>query len=77
MSADRKLLAVRRLDQAVRKLIRTDESNLSGSQNGRLAVDLRRYVSRLKRLAREDPDDLFWDLLQKAILKTVKYLRRR
>jgi len=77
VSADRKLLAVRRLDQAVRKLIRTDESNLSGSQNGRLAVDLRRYVSRLKRLAREDPDDLFWDLLQKAILKTVKYLRRR
>jgi hypothetical protein len=77
MSADRKLLAVRRLDQAVRKLIRIDESSLSGSQNGRLAVDLRRYVSRLKRLAREDPDDVFWDSLQKAILKTVRYLRRR
>jgi len=77
MSANRKRLAVRRLDQAVRKLIRTDESSLSGLQNGRLAVDLRRYVSRLKRLAREDPDNLFWDLLQKAILKTVRYLRRR
>ncbi len=77
MSVDRKLLAVRRLDQAVRKLIRADESSLSGLQNGRLAVDLRRYVSRLKRLAREDPDEVFWDLLQKAILKAVRYLRRR
>jgi hypothetical protein len=27
-------------------------------------------------LLREDPDDEFWDVLQQAILKTVKYLRR-
>jgi hypothetical protein len=77
MSAYRKKLAVRRLDQAVRILFRADESGLSGNQNGRLAVELRRSVSRLKRLLRDDPDEEFWDFLQQAVLKIVRYLRRR
>ena len=77
MSAYRRKLAVRRLDDAVRILFRADASGLSGHQNGRLAVELRRSVSRLKRLLRDDPDDEFWDSLQQAVLKIIRYLRRR
>lgn len=77
MSAYRKKLAVRRLDQAVRMHFRTDGLGLSGQQHGRLAVQLRRSVLRLKRLLRDDPDEEFWDILQEAILKIVRYLRRR
>jgi hypothetical protein len=76
MTADRKKVALRRLEAAVRILFRIEETSLSGLQHGRLAVDLRRIVARLKRLLREDPDDEFWEVLQQAILKTVKYLRR-
>jgi ABC-type uncharacterized transport system YnjBCD ATPase subunit len=76
MSVYRKKLAVRRLEQAVRILFRADGSSLSGHQNGRLAVQLRRSISRLKRLLRDDPDDDFWDILQQSILKIVRYLRR-
>jgi hypothetical protein len=75
MSANRRKLAVRRLDQAVRILFRTAETSLSGQQHGRLAVELRRSVLRLKRLLRDDPDDEFWSVLQQAILKAVKFLR--
>jgi hypothetical protein len=76
MTADRKKVALRRLEAAVRILFRIEETSLSGLQHGRLAVDLRRTIARLKRLIREDPDDEFWDVLQQAILKTVRYLRR-
>lgn len=75
MSAYRKQLAVRRLDQAVRILFRTDGASLSVQQHGRLAVELRRSVSRLKRLLRDDPKEEFWDALQQTILKIVRYLR--
>lgn len=77
MQAYRKKLAVRRLDQAVRMLFPADGSVLSGQYHGRLAVQLRRSVSRLKRLMRDGPDEEFWDSLQKAILTLVRYLRRR
>jgi hypothetical protein len=77
MSAYRMKLAVRRLDQAVRILFRADGPDLSGHQNGRLAVELRRSISRLKRLLQDDPDEEFWDCLQQAVLKIVRYLRRR
>lgn len=77
MPVNRKLLAFRRLEKAVRILFRIEQTSLSGLQHGRLAVDLRRTVSRLKRLAQEDPEDVFWPLLQGAILKMVEYLRRR
>jgi len=76
MVAYRKKLAVRRLDQAVRILFPTDGSGLSGQHHGRLAVQLRRSVSRLKHLLWDDPDEEFWDFLQQAILKVVRYLRR-
>ena len=76
MSADRKKVAVRKLDDLVRILFRTEETGLSVRQHGRLAVALRRDLARLKRLLREDPDDKFWDLLQEAILKALKFLGR-
>jgi hypothetical protein len=75
MSAHRKRLAARKLEKAVRMILRTDQPGLSGLQNGRLAVDLRHLVSRLRRLAQDDPRNEFWDLLQLAILKVVRYLR--
>ncbi len=76
MSANRKHTAVRTLEKVVLLLLKTDETSVSGLQHGRLAVRLRRHVARLKRLLRDDPEGKFWDELQKAILDTVKYLRR-
>lgn len=77
MSAFRKKLALRRLEKAVRIIFRADETGLSGMQHGRLAVNLRHRVSRLKHLLSNDPDDEYWDVMQQAILLLVKYLRRR
>jgi len=76
MTADRKKVALRKLEEMVRTMFRADETSLSGMQHGRLAVELRHILARLKRLLRDDPDDIFWDVLQVAILKTLKYLRR-
>ena len=76
MSANRKHTAVRMLEKVVFVLLTTYEASISGLQHGRLAVRLRRHVIRLKRLLRDDPEDKFWEELQKAILDTVKYLRR-
>ena len=76
MTADRKKVAFRKLEKAVRIIFRNDETSLSGLQHGRLAVELRHLLARLKRLLRDDPDDVFWDVLQQAILKTLKYLGR-
>ena len=75
MTADRKV-ALRKLEDVVRTMFRSDETGLSGLQHGRLAVELRRILARLKRLLRDDPEDVFWDVLQDGILKTVEYLRR-
>ena len=76
MSADRRKLAVRKLKATVRIIFRTEEFGLSGMQHGRLAVELRRDLARLERLLRNDPEDIFWDVLQGVVLKTVKYLGR-
>jgi ABC-type uncharacterized transport system YnjBCD ATPase subunit len=76
MTADRKKVALRKLEELVRTMFRADETSLSGLQHGRLAVELRRLLARLKRLLQDDPDNDFWDVLQDAILKTLKYLRR-
>jgi len=75
MTANRKKVAVRKLEAIVRTLFRADETSLSASQHGRLAVELRRLLARLKRLLRDDPDNVFWDVVQQAILKTLKYMR--
>jgi hypothetical protein len=76
LAADRKLVALRGLEKLVRTMFRADETSLSGMQHGRPAVELRRILARLQRLMRDDPDEIFWDVLQQAILKALKYLRR-
>lgn len=76
MSADRRQLAVRKLKTTIRIIVRIEEFGLSGMQHGRLAVELRRDLARLERLLRDDPEDIFWDVLQGVVLKTVKYLSR-
>jgi ABC-type uncharacterized transport system YnjBCD ATPase subunit len=76
MTADRKKVALRKLAEIVRIMFRADETSLSGLQHGRLAVELRHLLARLKRLLLDDPEDIFWDVLQEAVLKTLKYLRR-
>jgi hypothetical protein len=76
MSANRKHTAVRMLEKVIFVLLKIDQTGISGLQHGRLAVRLRRHVVRLKRLLRDDPEEKFWEELQKAILDTVKYLRR-
>jgi hypothetical protein len=73
---NRKTSAVRMLEQAVRRSICAAEFRMSGMATGRLETDLRKYVALLKRLAQDDPSEEFWEILQKAILKLVKYLRR-
>lgn len=75
MSADRELV-VRKLKITLRIVFRNVEFGLSGMQHGRLAVELRRDLTRLERLLRDDPENVFWDVLQSAVLKTVKYLSR-
>ncbi len=72
---NRKKSAVRMFEQGVRIAIRTTEIDMSGMTSGRLATNLRAYVGRLNRLAQDDPNNLFWSTLQKAILKLVKYVR--
>jgi hypothetical protein len=76
MSANRRQAAVRTLEKVIFVLLKTDETSVSGMQHGRLAVQLRRHVIRLKRFLRDDPEEKFWEELQKAILDTVRYLRR-
>jgi hypothetical protein len=74
-STARKKSAVRMFTQAVRIAIRHCEDGVSGMASGRLATNLRMYIGKLNRLAQDDPDNLFWPILQKAILKLVKYVR--
>jgi hypothetical protein len=76
MKADRKKVALRMLEDVIRIIFRPDESSLSALQHGRLAVELRHSVARLRRLSRDDPEDVFWEVLQQALLKALKYLLR-
>jgi hypothetical protein len=72
----RKTRAVRMLDHAVRLAIAKAENDMSDTANGRLASNLRKDVHRLNRLAQDDPENSFWDTLQKTIIKLVKFVRR-
>jgi len=67
--------AVRMLDQAVRLHATTVESGMSEVANGRLTSNLRKDVRLLKSLAQDGPDGVFWEALQKTILKLVRYVR--
>jgi hypothetical protein len=74
--SNRKRRAVRMLEHAVRLAIPRADPSMSDMANGRLASNLRKDVRLLKHLVRDDPEDLFWEILQKAIFKLVKFVRR-
>ena len=76
MTADRKKVALRKLEKLVRLMFRTSETSLSALQHGRLAVELRHALARLKRLQQDDPEEIFWDVLQLALLNVLKYMSR-
>jgi hypothetical protein len=75
-NSGKKQNAVRMLGHAVRISMPTDEVGMSDMANGRLASVLRKDVHKLKRLARDGPDDLFWETLHKAVFRLVKYVHR-
>jgi hypothetical protein len=70
----RKQRAVRLLELTVRKTICSGQTGVSGSHAGGSAEVLERYVMRLKKLARDDSDNMFWPTLQKAILRILRLL---
>jgi len=76
MTADRKKVALRKLERLVWLMFQANETGLSGLQHGRLAVELRHAVARLKRLQKDDPEGIFWDVLQVALLNVLKFMSR-
>ena len=76
MNKKRRESAVRMLEHSVRLAMPKDESSMSDMANGRLASSLLRDVRLLKRSARDDTQDLFWESLHKAIFKLVKFIRQ-
>lgn len=71
----RRKRALRMLEHAVRLAVPLADSSMSGTENGRLALVLRKDVCLLKALLKDDPNNAFWDTLQKAILRLVKVVR--
>jgi hypothetical protein len=74
-NSSRRKRALRMLEHAVRLAVPLAKSGMSGTENGRLAQVLRKDVYLLKALLKDDPDDKFWETLQKAILRLVKVVR--
>jgi hypothetical protein len=73
---NRKRSAVRMLEQAIRLTERTAGSRMSGWATGRLQKEMHKYVTVLKRLEQDDPnDEEFWETLHKAISTIVRCLR--
>ena len=69
----RKKAAVRMLERLVREILRL-ETGISMVAAGREAISLRLRVRYLDRLAEDDPDNIFWDRLQKTVIKILRYL---
>jgi hypothetical protein len=76
MSMKRRKTVVRTLERFVFLTSRRDRTSVSGRQDGRLANQIRSGVRRLRRLLRDDPDDLFWGLAQRVVVKIASYLLR-
>jgi len=77
MKPNVKFSAVRTLEKTVLEITRADEASGSVLLHGRLVVRLRQRVRRLKRLLQDDPKQVFWEELQKAVLEAAKHLCRR
>jgi hypothetical protein len=69
----RKDAAVRMLNRVVREISRF-ENGISMVAAGREAIGLQQRLKNLKRLAEDDPDNIFWDRLQKTVIKILRHL---
>jgi hypothetical protein len=76
MSLKRRKSVVRTLERFIFLMSRRDQTDVSGKQDGRLANQIRSGVRRLRQLLHDDPNDLFWGLAQKVVVKIVSYLLR-
>jgi hypothetical protein len=72
-SKRRKKAAVRMLDRVLR-IISRPEAGISLVAAGREVQNLQQRLRKLKRLVDDDPDELFWDRLQKTVIKVLKIL---
>ncbi len=71
--SNRKKAAVRMLERVVREILRL-ETGISMVAAGREAFGLRERIRYLERLAEDDPENVFWDRLQKTVIKILRYL---
>jgi len=62
------------LEQVARIALRADYTRVSQAAAGRFTAGLGRYLRLLRRMAEDDPDQQFWDILQRVVLKILKYL---
>jgi hypothetical protein len=76
LKRSKKRHAVRMLEHAFRLAVRRADNSMSGLANGRLASDLQKDIRLLRELLLDDPENLFWETLQKAIYKLVKFIGR-
>jgi hypothetical protein len=72
----KKKAAVRMLERAVKEISHLD-SNISLVVAGSDAGSWQHRLRNLNRLAEDDPNNLFWDRLQKTVLKILKHLVKR
>jgi len=66
----KKEAAVRMLARVVREISRLD-SNISMVAASREAISLQHRLKNLERLVENDPDNIFWDRLQKTVIKIL------
>ncbi len=69
----RKKAAVRMLERVVNEFSRL-ETGISMVAAGREAVSLQHRLRNLERLVEDDPDNIFWDRLQKTVIKILGYV---
>ena len=66
----RKKAAVRMLGRMMKLMSPTP--SISSVVAGSELSNLDRQLEKLKRLAEDDPDSLFWDMLQKTVIKVLE-----
>ncbi|HKV26463.1 MAG TPA: hypothetical protein VJN93_17845 [Candidatus Acidoferrum sp.] len=74
-SSKRKLAAVRMLERVMKYI--SPISDISSVAAGSEASNFDRSLRKLKRLAKDDPDLIFWDILQRTVVKILKHVTSR
>lgn len=70
---NKKYAAVRMLERVAREISRLNDS-ISTVTAGREVADLQQSLRNLKRLSEDDPNNFFWDRLQKTVIRILRYL---